>query len=159
MGNLPFAIMHGLSKENGNIRSIIERSSADWLVRKGRAKSSPAVENAQTDFFESVPEPEAPRQIPVDPNEVEKIVSRALPTAHEVDSMKNLFVFVRRKGIEAWNKSERYNVADNQIADLSPLVRLTNLVYLTIIGNPVNKEPIDTQIRTLKARGVNVKYW
>ena len=102
MGNLPFAIMHGLSKENGNIRSIIERSSADWLVRKGRAKSSPAVENAQTDFFESVPEPEIPRQAPVNPDEVENIVRRALPTAHEVDSMKNLFVFVIRKGIEGY---------------------------------------------------------
>ena len=101
MGNLSFAIMHGLSREDGNIRSIIERSSADWLVSKGRAKSSPAVENAQTDFFESVPEPEIPRQAPVNPDEVENIVRRALPTAHEVDSMKNLFVFVRRKGIEA----------------------------------------------------------
>ena len=102
MGNLPFAIMHGLSKENGNIRSIIERSSADWLVRKGRAKSSPAVENAQADFFESVPEPEIPRQAPVNPDEVENIVRRALPTAHEVDSMKNLFVLVIRKGIEGY---------------------------------------------------------
>ena len=102
MGNLSFAIMHGLSRENGNISSIIERSSADWLARKGRAKSSPAVENGQRDFFESVPEPETPRQAPVDPDEVEKIVRRALPTAHEVDSMKNLFVFVIRKGIEGY---------------------------------------------------------
>ena len=102
MGNLSFAIMDGLSKENGNIRSIIERSSADWLARKGRAKSSPAVENGQTDFFESVPEPEIPRQAPVDPDEVENIVRRALSTTHEVDSMKNLFVFVIRKGIEGY---------------------------------------------------------
>ena len=102
MGNLSFAIMHGLSRENGNIRSIIERSSADWLARKGRAKSSPAVENGQTDFFESVPEPEIPRQAPVDPDEVENIVRRTLSTTHEVDSMKNLFVFVIRKGIEGY---------------------------------------------------------
>ena len=72
------------------------------MARKGPAQSSHAVENSQTDFFESVPESETPRQAPVDPDEVENIVRRALPTAHEVDSMKNLFVFVIRKGIEGY---------------------------------------------------------
>ena len=100
MGNSCFAILLGLSGRDGRIKSIIQNSSVRWLARKKRAKSSPRAENPQSNFFESVPEPQPPRQAAIDRDEVDEIVGKALSSAHEVDSMENLWVFVQRKGLE-----------------------------------------------------------
>ena len=100
MGNFCFAILLGLSGRDGRIKSIIQNSSVRWLARKKRAKSSPRSENPQSNFFESVPEPQPPRQAAIDRDEVDEIVGKALSSAHEADSMESLWLFVQRKGLE-----------------------------------------------------------
>ena len=100
IGNFCFAILLGLSGRDGRIKSIIQNSSVHWLARKKRAKSSPRAENPQSNFFESVPEPQPPRQAAIDRDEVDEIVGKALSSAHEVDSMESLWLFVQRKGLE-----------------------------------------------------------
>ena len=100
MGNFCFAILLGLSGRDGRIKSIIGNSSVRWLARKKRAKSSPRAEIPQSNFFESVPEPQPPRQAAIDRDEVDEIVGKAMSSAHEVDSMENLWVFVNRKVLE-----------------------------------------------------------
>ena len=100
LGNFCFAILLGLSRKDGRIKSIIQNSSVRWLARKKRAKSSLRAENSQSNFFESVPEPQPPHQAPIDRDEVDEIVGKAVSSAHEVDSMENLWLFVKRKGLE-----------------------------------------------------------
>jgi hypothetical protein len=100
MGNFCFAILLGLSGRDGRIKSIIQNSSVRWLARKKRAKSFPRAENSQSNFFESVPEPQPPHQAPVDRDEVDEIVGKAISSAHEVDTMENLWMFVKRKALE-----------------------------------------------------------
>ena len=100
MGHSCFAVLLGLSGRDGKIKSIIQKSSVRWLARRKRAKSSSRTENSQSHFFESVPDPQPPRQAPVDRDEVDEIVGKAMSSAHEVDSMENLWVFVKRKGLE-----------------------------------------------------------
>ena len=100
IGNFCFAILLGLGRTDARIKSIIQNSSVHWLARKKRAKSSPRAENPQSNFFESVPEPQPPRQAAIDRDEVDEIVGKALSSAHEVDSMESLWLFVQRKGLE-----------------------------------------------------------
>ena len=100
IGNFCFAILLGLGRKDARIKSIIRNSSVSWRARKRRPKSSPR-ENAQSNFFESVPEPQLPIQTPVDRDEVDEIVGKAVSSAHhKVDSMENLWLFVKRKGLE-----------------------------------------------------------
>ena len=100
MGNFCFAVLLGLSGRDGRIKSIIQNSSVRWLARKRRAKSSLDPKSYQSNFFESVPDPHPPRQAAIDRDEVDEIVGKALSSAHEVDSMESLWLFVQRKGLE-----------------------------------------------------------
>ena len=97
IGDSCFAILLGLSGRDGRIKSIIRNSSVRWLVRNRHAGSFPDAKNTQSNFFKSVPEPQPPHQAPIDCDEVDEIVGKAMSSVHEVDSMENLWMFVKQK--------------------------------------------------------------
>ena len=50
------------------------------------------------------------------------------------------------------------SIVTNKVSDISPLVRLPNLKYLHLQGNPLNYVSINTDIPTLRERGVEIAF-